>query len=189
MVAPANRPTSMIEKISGGPNLNQKRRGQDHDNDPDRGREKRAQHRNAQSRPRLSLDAGPWIVCDRFFDSTLAYQGYGDGADRGFIASLIGQLGIVPDLTIVLNVPEAVATERMRRRGGDTDRYERLDAAFSHAGAAGIPGNRGGGPEALRVAGRLGGHTDCPHRHHDSCADTVTGPDHFHAEHGPRMDQ
>jgi dTMP kinase len=88
----------------------------------------RAEHVARTIRP--ALDAGTWIVCDRFFDSTLAYQGYGQGADRGFIASLIGLLGIVPDLTIVLDVPEAVATERMRRRGGDTDRYERLDAAF-----------------------------------------------------------
>jgi dTMP kinase len=88
----------------------------------------RAEHVAKTIRP--ALDEGTWIVCDRFFDSTLAYQGYGQGADRGFIGSLIGLLGIVPDLTIVLDVPEAVATERMRRRGGDTDRYERLDAAF-----------------------------------------------------------
>jgi dTMP kinase len=79
---------------------------------------------------RPAMQAGTWVVCDRFFDSTLAYQGYGQGADRGFITELIGLLGIVPDRTIVLDVPEAVAAERMRRRGGDTDRYERLDAAF-----------------------------------------------------------
>ncbi|HEY0185284.1 MAG TPA: dTMP kinase [Rhodopila sp.] len=77
-----------------------------------------------------ALQAGTWVVCDRFYDSTLAYQGYGQGADRGFIASLITLLGIAPDLTIVLDVDEAAATERMRRRGGEADRYERLDAAF-----------------------------------------------------------
>jgi dTMP kinase len=60
----------------------------------------------------------------------LAYQGYGQGADRGFIVALTGLLGIIPDRTIVLDVPETIAAERMRRRGGDTDRYERLDAAF-----------------------------------------------------------
>ena len=43
-----------------------------------------------------ALQAGTWVVCDRFFDSTMAYQGYGQGADRGFIASLIGLLGIAP---------------------------------------------------------------------------------------------
>jgi dTMP kinase len=77
-----------------------------------------------------AVQDGTWVVCDRFFDSTLAYQGYGQGADRDFIASLTALLGIAPDLTIVLDVPEAIAAERMRQRGGDADRYERLDVAF-----------------------------------------------------------
>jgi dTMP kinase len=77
-----------------------------------------------------ALQAGTWVVCDRFFDSTLAYQGYGQGADKAFIASLIGLVGIAPDLTIVLDVAETVAKDRMRQRGGNADRYERLDAAF-----------------------------------------------------------
>ncbi|WP_158932175.1 dTMP kinase [Acidisphaera sp. S103] len=88
----------------------------------------RCEHVTKTIRP--AMQAGTWVVCDRFFDSTLAYQGYGQGADRGFISALIGLLGIVPDLTIVLDVPDAVAAERMRRRGGDTDRYEQLDTAF-----------------------------------------------------------
>jgi dTMP kinase len=88
----------------------------------------RAEHVAKTIQP--ALDAGTWVVCDRFFDSTLAYQGYGQGADRDFIASLIGLLGIAPDLTIVLDVADAVATERRRQRGGEVDRYERLDAAF-----------------------------------------------------------
>jgi dTMP kinase len=74
-----------------------------------------------------ALQSGTWIVCDRFFDSTLAYQGYGQGADTGFIGSLTGLLGISPDLTIVLDVAEAVGAERVRQRGGDADRYQRLD--------------------------------------------------------------
>jgi dTMP kinase len=77
-----------------------------------------------------AMQAGTWVICDRFFDSTLAYQGYGQGADRAFIGALTGLLSIVPDVTIVLDVAEGVAAERMRRRGGDIDRYERLDAAF-----------------------------------------------------------
>jgi dTMP kinase len=43
---------------------------------------------------------------------------------------LTGLLGISPDLTIVLDVAEAVGAERVRQRGGDADRYQRLDAAF-----------------------------------------------------------
>jgi len=77
-----------------------------------------------------ALDEGNWVVCDRFYDSTMAYQGYGQGADRLFIAKLIRLLGIRPDLTLVLDVPETIAAERMRQRGGDADRYEKLDTAF-----------------------------------------------------------
>jgi dTMP kinase len=88
----------------------------------------RAEHVAKTIQP--ALTAGTWVICDRFYDSTMAYQGYGQGADRGFIAALTGLLGIAPALTVVLDVPEAVAIERMRRRGGDPDRYERLDKAF-----------------------------------------------------------
>jgi dTMP kinase len=88
----------------------------------------RAEHVAKTIQP--ALQAGSWVVCDRFYDSTLAYQGYGQGAGKSFIRSLIGLLGIAPDLTIVLDVPETVATDRLSRRGTETDRYERQDAAF-----------------------------------------------------------
>lgn len=88
----------------------------------------RAEHIAKTIRP--ALDAGIWVVCDRFYDSTTAYQGYGQGVDRRVIASLIEHLGIVPNVTLVLDVNDAVAAERRVQRGGDADRYERLDAAF-----------------------------------------------------------
>jgi dTMP kinase len=88
----------------------------------------RAEHVAKTIQP--ALDAGLWVVSDRFYDSTLAYQGYGQGADRSFIAEQIRLLGMAPDLTLVLDVPEAVAVDRLRQRGGDLDRYERLDGAF-----------------------------------------------------------
>ena len=88
----------------------------------------RAEHVAKTIRP--ALDAGMWVVCDRFYDSTVAYQGYGQGADRATIAALTELLGIVPDVTLVLDVSEAVAVERQLRRGMDADRYERLDALF-----------------------------------------------------------
>jgi len=88
----------------------------------------RAEHVAKTIRPALA--AGGWVVCDRFYDSSMAYQGFGQGADRRFVATLIRLLDCPPDLTIMLDVPEAMAAERRRRRGGDTDRYERLDAAF-----------------------------------------------------------
>ena len=88
----------------------------------------RAEHLAKTIRP--ALDAGRWVVCDRFYDSTLAYQGYGQGAEHGFIASLIGLSEVVPDLTIVLDIPEQLAAQRISQRGGDADRYQRLDASF-----------------------------------------------------------
>ncbi len=77
-----------------------------------------------------ALRRGEWVVCDRFHDSTMAYQGYGQGADHGFIAEQIRLLGVVPDVTIVLDVPETVAAIRLRQRGSASDRYEVLGADF-----------------------------------------------------------
>jgi dTMP kinase len=88
----------------------------------------RAEHVEKTIRP--ALDAGIWVVCDRFSDSTMAYQGYGQGADRGLIATLTGLMGLLPDLTLVLDVSSAIAAGRLRQRGLAADRYERQDAAF-----------------------------------------------------------
>ena len=93
----------------------------------------RAEHVERTIRPALA--AGMWVVSDRFADSTMAYQGYGQGADRAAIATLTGLVGLVPDVTIVLAVSPAVAAARLRGRGAGADRYEREDAAF-HARVA-----------------------------------------------------
>ncbi len=79
-----------------------------------------------------AIEAGTWVVCDRFHDSTMAYQGYGQGVDRAMIANLADMIGIVPDLTLVLNVPRDIALTRLRARGTADDRYERLNEAFHH---------------------------------------------------------
>ena len=93
----------------------------------------RAEHVAQTIRPALA--AGLTVVCDRFYDSTMAYQGYGQGADRTQIALLTGLLAIVPDLTLVLDVPEDVAAVRMAARGLAPDRYDRLGPGF-HARVA-----------------------------------------------------
>ena len=79
---------------------------------------------------RPAIEAGSWVVCDRFHDSTMAYQGYGQGVDRAMIETLAEMIGIVPDLTLVLDVPRAVALTRLLQRGAADDRYERLNDAF-----------------------------------------------------------
>jgi dTMP kinase len=93
----------------------------------------RAEHVEQTIRPALAT--GTWVVCDRFADSTMAYQGYGQGADRAMIATLTDLIGLVPDVTIVLDVSPAIAAARLRGRGGAADRYEREDATF-HARVA-----------------------------------------------------
>jgi dTMP kinase len=87
---------------------------------------------------RPAIEAGTWVVCDRFHDSTMAYQGYGLGVDRSMIEALGSMVGIVPDLTLVLDVPREVALGRLRGRGGVDDRYERLNDDFHRRVLAGF---------------------------------------------------
>jgi dTMP kinase len=68
----------------------------------------------------------------------MAYQGYGQGADRAMIAALAGLIGLTPDLTIILDVSRAVAASRRRDRGGASDRYERQDEDFHDRVRAGF---------------------------------------------------
>ncbi|MEE2981597.1 MAG: dTMP kinase [Pseudomonadota bacterium] len=78
-----------------------------------------------------TLASGAWIVCDRFADSTMAYQGYGLDVDRDILRQLYKTVlgDFAPDLTIVLDLPVDVGLGRANRRGGD-DRYERMDIEF-----------------------------------------------------------
>ena len=69
---------------------------------------------------RPAIEAGVWVVCDRFHDSTMAYQGFGQGVDRGMISALGVMVGIVPDLTLVLDVPRAIALRRLHGRAPRT---------------------------------------------------------------------
>ncbi len=88
----------------------------------------RVEHAAKTIRP--AIEAGTWVVCDRFHDSTMAYQGYGQGVDRAMIEALGRMIGLTPDLTIVLDVPRDVAVERLRQRAAEDDRYERLNEPF-----------------------------------------------------------
>lgn len=96
----------------------------------------RAEHVERTIRP--ALRDGTWVVCDRFADSTMAYQGYGQGADRAMIATLTRLVGLAPDLTLVLNVPADVAAERLATRGGRPDAYEARGPDFHARVAAGF---------------------------------------------------
>ncbi|MGH7645485.1 MAG: dTMP kinase [Gemmatimonadales bacterium] len=81
---------------------------------------------------RPALDAGRMVVADRFDLSTLAYQVAGRGLPRADVAAAIRLTtdGLIPDLTLVLDVPVEVGLERRRRTGMAADRFEREDGAF-----------------------------------------------------------
>lgn len=82
-----------------------------------------------------ALQRGAIVVCDRFADSTMAYQGYGLGADRTLIATLTALLPVQPTVTVVLQVTPAVSAQRIVARHRALDRYEAMDAGF-HARVA-----------------------------------------------------
>ena len=90
----------------------------------------RAQHVERRIRP--ALEAGQWVLCDRFDDSTMAYQGYA----RGFDLTLLGGVndfavnGLRPDLTLLLDVSPATSRARLAARGATPDRIEREHDAF-----------------------------------------------------------
>lgn len=96
----------------------------------------RADHVDRLIRPALAR--GAIVLCDRYTDSTVAYQGHGLGVDRAAIATLRRLLGLEPDLTLILDLAEAEAAARLQGRGGDADRYERLDAVFAARVRAGF---------------------------------------------------
>lgn len=83
----------------------------------------RAQHIEALVKP--ALERGCWVLCDRFTDSTIAYQGYGRGLQLEIISQLkiIAQLGIEPDKTFLLDAPIDVGMGRAKARG-PADRFE-----------------------------------------------------------------
>lgn len=93
----------------------------------------RAEHLACTILPALA--AGMVVVCDRFADSTMAYQACGLGADRALIAGLTRLLPIRPALTLLLTVAPATGAARIARRPGRADRYEALDPGF-HARVA-----------------------------------------------------
>ena len=85
---------------------------------------------------RPALARGEWVLCDRFADSTFAYQGYGRGIDVGLLRNFndFATEGLVPDLTILLDVPLEVSRSRLAARQAATataaDRIEQAGTMF-----------------------------------------------------------
>jgi dTMP kinase len=85
---------------------------------------------------RPALASGTWVLCDRFADSTFAYQGYGRGLDLDELKRInsFATGGLEPDMTILLNVSPEVSAKRMRAREAatntDADRMEKAGDSF-----------------------------------------------------------
>ena len=80
---------------------------------------------------RPALSEGKVILCDRFYDSTTTYQGYGRELDLNLVQSVI-DLAVgdtIPDLTFLLEIPLDISEERQSKRSG-TDRFESSNRAF-----------------------------------------------------------
>jgi dTMP kinase len=89
----------------------------------------RAEHLDKVIKP--AIEAGRWVLCDRFTDATYAYQGGGRGLDTEKIAALeqLVQGAFRPDLTLLLDVPVAVGLERAGKRSAP-DRFEQEQVEF-----------------------------------------------------------
>lgn len=87
-----------------------------------------------------ALAAGGWVVCDRFTDSSMAYQGYGHELGAEFIRALaeltIG--GFRPDLTLILDIDPKIGLKRAGKRGDNETRYEGMGIDFHRRLRAGF---------------------------------------------------
>jgi len=95
----------------------------------------RAQHVSEIIRP--ALDQGEWVVCDRFYDATVAYQGFGRGMNMDLISYLnsLAAEGASPDLTILMDCPEDIGLTRALERNKiqnleDQGRFEKEKIEF-----------------------------------------------------------
>ncbi|KEO91447.1 thymidylate kinase [Erythrobacter longus] len=117
----------------------------------------RADHVARLIRPQL--EAGAWVISDRFVDSSRAYQGGAGGLGDHAIAALhdFGSHGIRPDCTILLEVDDAVREKRLAARDGDTsDAIGGRSASYHNAVAASFRKLAQGDPEGFRIVDGTG---------------------------------
>jgi len=98
----------------------------------------RTQHVEEVIRP--SISEGKIVICDRFTDATIAYQGFGRSLDLDLICNLnrLASGGLVPNLTILLDCPEELGLRRAQERiqlikGAREERFEKESLRFHHA--------------------------------------------------------
>jgi len=109
----------------------------------------RADHVARLIRP--ALQEGAIVLCDRYTDSTMAYQGYGLGVDRASIVILSRLIALDPDLTLILDLAADLAQSRFAGRNQAPDRYEQFDPEFAARVAVGFRMIAAAEPERCRL--------------------------------------
>jgi dTMP kinase len=91
-----------------------------------------ARHQHVRQLIEPALAAGTWVICDRFCDSTLVYQGILGGLDLELIAqqNAIACQGLTPDITFLLDIPQALQAKRLE---ADASKTTRQDTGLDHA--------------------------------------------------------
>ena len=99
-----------------------------------------------------ALEQGLWVISDRFVDSMIVYQGYGQGADLDVLEriSTLSLGGFEPDLTLVLDIPVAEGLRRAEVRAG-SNRYERMGSEFHERVREGFLARASAEPERFAV--------------------------------------
>lgn len=118
----------------------------------------RAQHVATLIQP--ALDAGKIVLCDRYIDSTMAYQGYARGHDRAMLSTMNkwASYGLTPDLTLWIDCDVETGLSRARRvSGGPGDRFEDEQLDFHRSVRSGFAEIAGKHPDRVRrIDGNLG---------------------------------
>ncbi len=117
----------------------------------------RAEHLARTVRPALAADS--WVLCDRFTDSTLAYQGYGHELGKAPVEALRELVAgsPLPDLTLVIDLPFELGLSRAGARAGGAARYEAMGAAFHQRVREGFKAIARAEPERCAVIDGSGG--------------------------------
>lgn len=102
---------------------------------------------------RPALEAGRVVLCDRYADATLAYQGYGRGMPMDRLRSMnaLATGGLQPDLTLLFDLPVEVGLGRRQRAGEGWNRFDAASIAFHERVRAGYRALAAEAPERWRI--------------------------------------
>jgi dTMP kinase len=106
-----------------------------------------------------ALDKGQWVLCDRFIDSSRAYQGHGGILSDEDILALhrVGSDGLMPDRTMLLSIDHGIAKQRrLARDAGPSDRFEERSDSFHQQVGANFRAIANAEPERVRMIDAAG---------------------------------